>query len=202
MRIITGSAKGKRLQSPRGTRTRPTLGRARESLFDILTPRLVGARFLDLFAGSGSIGIEALSRSAQLAVFVENDERAARSIRANLETTGVLDRARVLRMSALPALARLAERGEQFDLIFIDPPYGQGWMPRVFDVLAAHQELLAPAGVLIAQQHHKEPVVAPECLVEMRQRRIGDTRFIFYRRAHERAQDPADGRRQSNKEPN
>lgn len=182
MRIITGVAKGKRLRAPRGMKTRPTLGRARETLFNILTPRIVGAKFLDLFAGTGSVGIEALSRGAEFAMFVENDERAVHALRENLRNAGLQDKSQVLRMSVMRAIPWLAEKQQAFDVVFSDPPYERDWTRRTVDLLEVHPDLLKADGWFIAQQHHKEPVIVSQYFAEFRQKQIGDTRFVFYGR--------------------
>ncbi len=187
MRILTGESKGRRLSAPRGLHTRPTLARARTCLFDILNPRVPGARFLDLFAGTGAIGLEALSRGAARAVFVEQSERAARCLRRNLEALQLGERGQLLRMAVAPALARLTASGDQFDLVFLDPPYEAGQTTPALALIGEHAGLLAPDALVIAQQYHKEPVAAPNFLAELRQRRIGDTRFTFYRRSIDEA---------------
>lgn len=187
MRILTGPARGRRLQAPRGQHTRPTLARARTCLFDILTPRLPGARFLDLYAGTGAIGLEALSRGADSAVFVENNERALRSLQHNLAQLQLGARARLLRRPVAVALKQLAREGAQFEVIFLDPPYEAGLTAETLQMLADHADLLAPAGLVVAQQYHKEPFSAPDFLRELRQRRMGDTRFTFCQRREDRA---------------
>ncbi len=125
MRVIAGTARSLPLKCIEGLDTRPTTDRIKETLFNMLQPAICGCRFLDLFAGSGGIGIEALSRGAKEAVFVENNRRAAECVRENLAFTRLLDRARVLCTDALTALRRL-EGEESFDIIFLDPPYKKG----------------------------------------------------------------------------
>jgi 16S rRNA (guanine966-N2)-methyltransferase len=124
MRIIAGALRGRRLQTPEGVATRPTADRMRETLFSMLASRLgsfEGLRVADLFAGSGALGLEALSRGAAFACFVEHDRRALGAIRANIASLGVEDRAQVLARSALTL-----PQAEPFDLIFADPPYAPG----------------------------------------------------------------------------
>lgn len=132
MRVIAGEAKGRRLAGSRNGTFRPTADRVREALFSTLGPGVAGARILDLYAGSGALGIEALSRGAASAVFVDPDPGAVAAIRANLELTGLDRRASVLRLSAERFVARAPE--EPFDLVFLDPPYREG-LP--LDVLGA-----------------------------------------------------------------
>src|SRR5947208_10983261 len=123
MRVIAGSRKGHRLSAPRGLDTRPTSDRVRENVFNMLGP-LEGARVLDLFAGSGALAIEALSRGAAHAVIVERDGRAVEVIRANLEALGLgEDEARVVHAPARAALRDASARGDAYDLVLLDPPY-------------------------------------------------------------------------------
>src|SRR5512132_75419 len=126
MRIIAGALKGRRLATPKGDTTRPTADQVRIALMDTLMPRLPGARFLDLFAGAGGVGLEALSRGAARAVFVEQDAGAVTALQLNVATLRVKSATRVLRADAVRALNRLAADGERFDLIFLDPPYDAG----------------------------------------------------------------------------
>ena len=124
MRVIAGSAGSLKLRTIEGTHTRPTTDRIKETLFNMISPGLLDCTFLDLFAGSGGIGIEALSRGAKKAVFVENDPRAARCIRENLEFTKLSGRAQVMRSDVFSALQEL-EGKQVFDYVFMDPPYGK-----------------------------------------------------------------------------
>lgn len=134
MRVIAGSARRLPLKTPAGMNTRPTTDRIKETLFNILQPQLYGCRFLDLFAGSGGIGIEALSRGAEYAVFVDNSREAVACIRDNLAFTHLQDKAAVIAQDCIGAIGRLASKRERFDLIFIDPPYQAGLE---YDVLKA-----------------------------------------------------------------
>ena len=136
MRVIAGSARRIGLVTPQGDGTRPTTDRIKETLFNILSPSLADASFLDLFAGSGCIGIEALSRGAASAVFVDRDGDAIACIEENLRRTHLAERATVRREPALGALSRLEGRGEAFDFIFLDPPYGKGLEREVITYLA------------------------------------------------------------------
>ena len=133
MRVIAGSARHLILKTVEGMDTRPTTDRIKETLFNMLQYQLAGCSFLDLFAGSGAIGIEALSRGASMAVFVEDAPRALACIRENLETTHLKDRALVLAMDVMGALKRLEADGKAFDLIFMDPPYDQQLERAVFN---------------------------------------------------------------------
>ena len=123
MRIIGGTAKGRRLASFRGMSIRPTTDKVREAIFNILPRPFTFKNVLDLFAGTGAVGIEALSRGAETVTFVDNDPKAVKIIRKNLETCGFSDMASIINMDIQPSLTLLNKKGEQFDLIFIDPPY-------------------------------------------------------------------------------
>ena len=150
MRVIAGIAKGTRLVAPKGLDVRPTLDRVREALFSILAPRLEGARFLDLFAGSGANGVEALSRGAAAAVFADSDDCSLQAIRRNLEATHLATRARVARLALPEGLSTLAVREQPFDIVFADPPYD---FSKYADLLGSirGESLLAADGVLVIE---------------------------------------------------
>ena len=174
-RVIGGSGRGRRLQMPRGDATRPTGARVRQTLFDILGARVPGARFLDLFAGSGAVGVEALSRGAARVVFVESRRVAVGAIRRNVEALGVEDDAcRVMRRDALPAIDDLARSADRFDLVFLDPPYaGDDYEPTLERLGEA--SLLAPGALVIAEHFHKRAL--PETIGRLRavrSVRVGD----------------------------
>lgn len=172
MRVIAGTAGGRRLVAPRGSATRPTADRVREAVFSSLQPRLRGARVLDLFAGSGAMAIEALSRGAAEATLVETSRPALDAIRANLITADVADRATVV-ASALPgALLRVLG---PFDVLLLDPPYG---LDRhvVAAVLEALVPVAAPGAVVVLEQASRSgPPPWPSTLLPGRARRYGDT---------------------------
>lgn len=151
MRVISGSARGLKLRAPEGLETRPTTDRIKESLFNIIADRLCEAEFLDLFGGSGAIGIEALSRGAKRAVFVDKSRKSADVIRSNLSMAKVAERAEVLCMDIAKAFPYLKSKGSTFDVIFADPPYFGGYIAKTL-ALTAECELLAPDGILIAEQ--------------------------------------------------
>jgi 16S rRNA (guanine966-N2)-methyltransferase len=148
MKLTGGRARGRRLRTPRVPGLRPTSARVREALFDIVGARVVGARFLDVFAGSGAVGIEALSRGAARAVFVESDPHAARALEANLVATAAHDRGMVMLGDAGRTIGALGRRAERFDIVFLDPPYATG---APGDLLRAAARLVKPGGVLILE---------------------------------------------------
>ncbi len=126
MRVIAGSARRTQLKTVQGLHTRPTTDRIKETLFNILQPDLYGAVFLDLFSGSGAIGIEALSRGSQMAVFVDNNKQAVSCIRDNLKATKLSEKAEVYQLDANAAIRKLQTQKKCFDIIFMDPPYHLG----------------------------------------------------------------------------
>jgi len=148
VRIIAGKFRGRKIKTPRGSGTRPPLARIKKSLFDILAPRLDGARVLDLFAGSGSFGLEALSRGAAEAVLVESSPPAAAVIEQNIRDLGVKPDTRLLRRSAEPSLEALVLGGDEFDVAFIDPPFKDD---RVQELLDRTGSLIAPGGVAVVR---------------------------------------------------
>ncbi len=154
MRVIAGSARGRRLEAPRGRLVRPTADRIKEALFSMLGSRvdLAGAAILDLFAGSGALGIEALSRGAAAVTFVEQEPAARRALTANLERCGLADRALVVGQSARPALARLVGEGRRFDGVLMDPPYRQDLADQALATIGSGA-LLQPAGWVVAEHH-------------------------------------------------
>lgn len=135
MRVIAGSARRIQLMAPKGQNTRPTTDRIKETLFNMLQSELADARFLDLFSGSGAIGIEAVSRGAGEAVLVENERSALEAIEENLSRTRLTDQCRVMAMDYLGALKVLAGRKEAFDIIFMDPPYNMGLEEKALEYL-------------------------------------------------------------------
>ncbi|MBI4588566.1 MAG: 16S rRNA (guanine(966)-N(2))-methyltransferase RsmD [Candidatus Rokubacteria bacterium] len=181
MRVIAGHWKGMRLSTPAGRTIRPTADQVRAALMDTLSPWLPGARFLDLFAGAGGVGIEALSRGAAGAIFVEIDPIALAPLRENLRHLGARDRGRVMRREVSEAIEAFKGEGERFKLIFLDPPYGSALAAETLKRLA-DGALLEPDGVVIAQHLTKEPL--PErfgSLVRWKTRRFGETTLTFFR---------------------
>jgi 16S rRNA (guanine(966)-N(2))-methyltransferase RsmD len=189
MRIISGEARGRRLRAPRGAATRPTADRVREALFNILGSA-ADLSVLDLFAGTGALALEALSRGAAHAVLVDHAEAAVRVIHANLETLGYRDRARVLRLDVERALRLLERDGAKFDLIFVDPPY-EG--PAAAAALAAlgSGSLLAPGGLVVVEHDNRNRPLELQGILRLGQRRkYGQTEVSFYEAAGAAVQPP------------
>jgi len=180
MRITAGEQRGRRLRSPKGLGTRPTSDLLRQAIFNVVGPRVTGARVLDLFAGTGALGAEALSRGAAEATFVEQDRSALASLRANLADLQLSGRARIVPRDALAALAALTRTGERFDCVFLDPPYAGDLARQCVETLAPG-EILSENAVLLVQAFHKTDL--PErtgTLSQTWQRRYGETRLTLY----------------------
>jgi len=186
MRVIAGTCKGRQLRSPGWEGLRPTSDRLRETLFNVLAPRIEGARLLDLFAGTGAIGIEALSRGASHVTFVERDPRAVALIEDNLRHCGMAKGYAIIRGDAGRFL-RTVPAGQPFDLIVLDPPYAAEADTRV--ALAAAAGHLAGDGLLVLERgtRHTPPVVAG--LERVRDLRSGDSTLSFYERRAAAAED-------------
>jgi len=180
MRIIAGRAKGKRLRSPKGQSIRPTADRVKESVFNMLTQPWENKKVLDLFSGTGNLGLEAASRGAREIVFVENARSALNILEKNILLCGFGASVRVLAMPVSRGLARLEQQGESFHTIFADPPYGKGWTVRIIRAILAHR-LLSVDGVLVVEHASYEP--APEAVGDFfrfDQRTYGDTVISFF----------------------
>ncbi len=180
MRIIAGAFRGRLLHTPKGDRIRPTIDRVRESIFNIIAAEVAGAKVLDLFAGTGAMGLEALSRGAQFCCFVDQGEEAVRLIRDNVQLCGARDRSRIIQGSAVSAIRRLGSENELFDLIFMDPPYGKGLIEKTLQIIGGlvHNDTL-----IIAEHHIKdEPPKVPGIWQKDRDRRYGDTLIAVYSR--------------------
>ncbi len=180
MRVICGAAKGRRLVSFKGRAIRPTSDKVREAIFDILQGYFPFDRALDIFAGTGAMGIEAMSRGVKEAVFIDADRRAASLIKENLERTGFSKMARVLSMDAIDGIKFLTARQDKFDLVFIDPPYDESLNNRVLTAIE-EKGLLAPGGVIVSESSAKlGERITPARLECFRERVYGVTMVSFY----------------------
>lgn len=182
MRVIAGRAKGRRLLMVPGEGTRPITDRAKEALFSILDAEVPRARMLDLFAGTGGVGIEALSRGAASVTFVERAGKAVETLRQNLKTTGLEEGAQVVRGDVFKFLD--APPGEPYDLIYVAPPQYQGLWLKTLQALDERPALLAPSGTVIVQifpKEYTEPSLTH--LVLSDERRYGSVLLLFYEQA-------------------
>ena len=188
MRVIAGTYRSRILKSLKGLALRPTSDRLRETLFNVLAPNISGARFADLFAGTGAIGIEALSRGAAEVAFIENHAPAAALIRKNLDSLGIRSGFTVLPVDVLRGLVMLASRAKgaesKFDFIFLDPPYAAAAdYARVLKFLGS-ADLLVSGGIVVAE--HRRKFDLPEIAESLRRFRVlkqGDAALSFYRRS-------------------
>jgi 16S rRNA (guanine966-N2)-methyltransferase len=179
MRIISGTSKGRRLATPRGQALRPTSDRVKESIFNILGKEVEGKVVLDLFAGTGNLGIEALSRGARKVLFVEKGREALRIIRRNVRQCGFKEEYEIIPKEVNRAIGILEKRGETFDLIFMDPPYEKGLIRKTLSKLNLCR-IYHGGSVLVVEHDRREPL--PEKMEEWdlaRQKRMGDTLVSF-----------------------
>ena len=179
MRVISGISKGRRLVAPKNQAVRPTSDRVKESIFNILGDGVAGKAVLDLFAGTGNLGIEALSRGAKKALFVEKGRQALRLIQKNLSQLGMKGRSEILPRDVSRAIGILERRGEPFDLILMDPPYEKGLIQETLSKLYSHR-IYHKDSILVIEHDRREPI--PEVVdgwTLSRQRKIGNTLISF-----------------------
>ena len=180
MRVLTGQSKGKRLKVPRGKSLRPTAARIKKSMFDILGPEVAGARALDLFSGSGNLGIEALSLGAESCVFVEKNPATAGTIARNLRSCGYAERSRILNFDFRKALSMLSAENRGFDLVFVDPPYELYEKTEPQELAREIRSVVGEKGVMVIE-HPSGNVVNSEGF-QVRTRKYGGTSVSFLRR--------------------
>ncbi len=186
IRVIAGKAKGRRLRMVPGETTRPVMDRVKENVFNIIGPSVQGSRWLDLFAGTGSVGIEALSRGAGFCLFLDSNRAAIRTIHQNLATARLTEAAQVERSDALAFLRNSPGRGEGFEFIYVAPPQYRGLWREVLELIDAQPDWLLPDGVVIVQIDPREYEPVPlEHLRLIDQRTYGNTRVCFYERPGE-----------------
>lgn len=180
MRVITGTARGMTLKAPAGMKTRPTLDQVKEALFSAIQFEIEGRRALDLFAGSGQLGIEALSRGARSAVFVDQSRQAIAALRENLTKTRLLEKAQIVQSDYLSYLARCRET---FDLIFLDPPYAEVFLETALKKIS-EIDILSDSGIIICERPpEKQLPDAVGGLQRCRDYRYGKTAVTLYRKA-------------------
>lgn len=181
MRIITGSAKGRKLAVPQGMDTRPTSDRVKQSLFNILSIRVIDAKVLDAFAGTGNLGLEALSQGAESAVFIENNRNTLKVLQKNVEDLGFQECASIYSSDTLEVLRELQRRAMSFDLIFLDPPYGRGLIEKTIEKISEFS-LLGTEGIIISEQDAVDAV--PDKVQKIscyRREKYGRTQIAFWR---------------------
>ncbi len=189
MRIIAGSKRGRSIFSiPRDKFVKPISGRIRQSLFDILRPYVTGSIFLDLYAGTGAVGLEALSRGASKAVFVEKDGLCMKTIEKNIAALGFSEQAKALKADVLSGVKWLEHFSDYkgYDIVFMGPPYRTAEnLPLYYSMetlkLLAEARISTPTGLIVVQHHRKEEVSAPPGLEHVRREKYGDTDVDFFR---------------------
>lgn len=177
MRVISGDKKGQKLISLKRRKIRPTSDKVRGAIFNILIS-VEGKRVLDLFAGSGALGIEALSRGAEKVIFVDDSFASVNLMWKNLERLGFKDKAKVIKKDVLRFIR--GKNQECFDIIFADPPYGKGLCQKVLEILA-EKNFLDSEGIVIIEHHKKEKIEEKENFILLKQKRYGDTLVSFFR---------------------
>jgi 16S rRNA (guanine966-N2)-methyltransferase len=183
MRVIAGSAKGRKLLAPEGMNTRPTTDRLKEALFGMIQFDVPQAEFLDLFAGSGAIGIEALSRGAKSLDLAEQDSKALSCIVSNLKNLKMEQKAKIWPISVEKALQKLSQASRTFDMIFMDPPYQKGWEDKICAMISEYK-LLKPEGILIVESSSETEITAAG-LTLIKEKCYKTTKFSFFRLALE-----------------
>ena len=186
IRVISGLAKGRKLHMVPGSGTRPISDRVKEALFNILGTNVRGTQWLDLFAGTGSVGIEALSRGADRALFVDNSRKAIETIIKNLDHTRLSDGAEVIRQDAFEFIRRNTKH--IFDFVYIAPPQYEDLWLKAIKIIDADPRILAHDAWIIVQMHPKEnKTIALGSMVEYDQRRYGNTLLTFYQKSEDRS---------------
>ncbi len=189
MRIISGSAKGRRLKAPPGLNTRPITDMIKEALFNVWGSRIIGATVLDLFAGSGSVGIEALSRGAQYVMFVDNSADAIKAIRENLNHCRFEMGHDVYRGDVFHGLRRIARQSVKFDLIYIDPPFTQDNLFKAVMVSLSQINILESGGIIVIRTPRKKDMPSFGSLEKYRHDNYGESSLHYYRRYEEEPKD-------------
>jgi len=179
MRVTGGVFRGRRIKSLPGQSTRPTSDMVRESLFNILGEKIADSSFLDIFAGTGSVGIEALSRGAERAAFIEKNGFACKIIRENLDLLGIADKCVVIKADFSKGLRMLENNGEAYDVIFIDPPYDRGYASDCLEAVTC-SKLLKPGSVIVVQHSVSEDLQAPPGIICYKEKRYGITKLSFF----------------------
>lgn len=182
MRIISGLARGRKILSPNGyDTTRPTLDRVKESMFNIIQSRIYGSTVLDLFAGTGSLGLEAVSRGASKCFLVDRDSDTFSSLEKNIENLKFLSRCSAMNMDSYKALEELGIKREAFDIIFIDPPYKKNMIPPSVKIIE-RENLLIPDGIIVTKIDASEKIyIGTSNIILTDHRKYGNTTLCFYK---------------------
>lgn len=174
MRVIAGCAKGREIAAPKGSNTRPTLAKVKEAIFGMIQFDIEGAEVLDLFSGSGALGIEALSRGARHAVFCDNDRQAYSVIKGNLDKLGFTGNSLLNYGDSIAFLSELSRMGKRFDIVLLDPPYALDLENRALKLLP-ELELLNEGAIVVCEHSKDNPPVFPECFSVKKPKKYGDS---------------------------
>lgn len=182
MRIITGKARGLQLTVPKNMDVRPTADRVKESLFNIIGSKIIGAEVLDLFAGTGNLGLESWSRGATAITFIDESKESLRLVNSNITKCRAQEACTVLKGNAVAIAARLAAADKRFDLAFCDPPYNKGWVEQIIGLFPEHSFLREGGYLIVERSAHNSLPVLPDCLENVREQKYGETfiDFLYY----------------------
>lgn len=184
MRVISGTARGCNLKAPEGMDTRPTTDRIKETLFNIIAPDLMECRFLDLFSGTGAIGIEALSRGAEKAVFVDYSSESRKIIEYNLSHTKLIEKAKVYTEKVSVIIEKLAKENQKFDIIFMDPPYKKGLAEETLNLIK-EKNILSQDGYIIVEHETSGELIVPKEFEIFKEKIYKKTTMTFIERMEE-----------------
>ncbi|MBF8982187.1 16S rRNA (guanine(966)-N(2))-methyltransferase RsmD [Lutibacter sp. B2] len=180
MRVISGIAKGKRLMAPKGLETRPTTDRVKESIFSMINNYIIESNVLDLFSGTGSLGIEAISRGANYGYFVDNNKNSIKVINENIKTTGFEEKSEVLWSDTLNVIKQLGENGKKINIIFMDPPYLKDLIVPCIEAIDS-ERLLDEEGIIVVEHDIKDNIPAEiGSLKKIKEKKYGNTRISIY----------------------
>ena len=180
MRVISGVSKGKRLMAPKGLETRPTTDRVKESIFSMINNYIIESNILDLFSGTGSLGIEAISRGANYGYFVDNNKNSIKVINENIKTTGFEEKSEVLWSDTLNVIKQLGENGKKVNIIFMDPPYLKDLIVPCIEAIES-ERLLDDEGIIVVEHDIKDSI--PDVigsLKKIKEKKYGNTRISIY----------------------
>lgn len=182
MRIITGRARGLQLTVPKNMDVRPTADRVKESLFNIIGSKIIGAKVLDLFAGTGNLGLESWSRGAEAITFIDESKESLRLVTSNINKCRAQEACRLIKGNAVTVALRLAGAGERFDFAFCDPPYNKGWIEEIIALFPDHSFLKEGGYLIVERSAHNVLPELPACLENVREQKYGETfiDFLYY----------------------
>jgi 16S rRNA (guanine966-N2)-methyltransferase len=183
MRVISGEARGHKLKAPAGLNTRPTTDRVKEAVFSMISEYILNACVLDLFAGSGALGIEALSRGAGECVFIDNDAESVKTVKLNLTKTGLINKAKIYKNNYENALEILIKKDKKFDIVFLDPPYYENFLIKTLKILS-NSDIISNEGIIVAEHLKKDTEInIPEQFTIDRKKRYGDTEILIIKKS-------------------